>query len=277
MSPEAMSVKSPQNIVLIHGLWLTPLGWENWMARYSDKGYRVVAAAWPGIGNDIEAIRRDPTPVEQLGVGEIADHYEKLIRGLDHPPIIMGHSFGGLITQILLDRGLGSAGVAIASAPVKGIFVLPFSTLKSSFPGLKNPAGHHRATTLTPDQFHYAFANTVDEAESKKLYDRYAIPGPNHVLFQASLANFNPHAATAVDFHNHARASLLLIAGGKDHVSPVSVNKANFHLYKKSKAVTDYKEFPERPHFTMVGSGWEEVADYALDWATQHVRVAQRA
>jgi pimeloyl-ACP methyl ester carboxylesterase len=182
----------------------------------------------------------------------------------------MGHSFGGLITQILLDRGLGVAGVAIDSAPVKGILLLPFSSIRSAWPALSNPFNYNKAGALTAEQFHYAFGNLLSEAESNAAYERYAVPGPDHLLFQASLANFNPHAATAVDFHNDDRAPLLLIAGGKDHVAPAAVTEANYRLYRGSKAVTDYKEFPDRSHFTIGEKGWEEVADYALDWATEH-------
>jgi pimeloyl-ACP methyl ester carboxylesterase len=258
---------TPDTIVLIHGLWMTPRSWEHWTDRYASRGYRVLAPAWPGMDGDLDQLRQDPSAIAELGVTEIVDHYDAIIGDLDRPPIIMGHSFGGLFTQILLDRGLGAAGVAIDSAPVKGILVLPFSTLKVAFPVLRNPANLHRTMALTPEQFHYAFTNTLSEEDSRAAYDRYAVPGPDHVLFQASLANFNPHAPTAVDFHNDTRAPLLLIAGGKDHIAPASVTEANFKLYRKSAAVTDYKEFPERPHFTVGAPGWEEVADYALSWA----------
>lgn len=258
-------------IVLIHGLWMTSLSWENWVKRYTAKGHRVIAKSWPGMDGDISELRRDPSPIANLGITEIVDHYENLIRQLDSPPVIIGHSFGGLITQILLDRGLGVAGVAIAPAPVKGILFLPFSTLKVSFPALSNPANNHRAVPLTPEQFHYAFTNSLSEEESLTVYERYAVPGPDHVLFQAALANFNPHAATAVDFQNDERAPLLLIAGGEDHVSPASVVEANFRLYGKSSAITEYREFPGRTHYTLGQSGWEEVADYALTWSEANV------
>jgi pimeloyl-ACP methyl ester carboxylesterase len=259
-----------KSIVLIHGLWMTSLSWENWVSHYTQKGYRVIAKSWPGMDIDIEDLRRDPSPIAPLGVTQIVDHYEHLIRKLDSPPIIIGHSFGGLITQILIDRGLGAAGVAIAPAPVKGIVFLPFSTLKVSFPALSNPANNHRAMPLTPEQFHYAFTNNLNEEDSLAAYNRYAVPGPDHVLFQAAFANFNPHAATAVDFENSDRSPLLLISGGKDHVSPASVVEANFKLYNKSTAITEYKEFPERTHYTLGQTGWEEVADYALEWAEEH-------
>ncbi len=260
-----MPQKHP-SIVLIHGLWMTSLCWENWVRRYSDQGYHVIASSWPGMDGDIEQLRRDPSAIATLGIGEIVSHYEQIIRALDDPPFIMGHSFGGLISQILLDRGMGSAGVAIAPAPVKGIFFLPVSTLRVSFPALSNPANNHRAVPLTADQFHYAFTNNLNEQESLAVYERYAVPGPDHVLFQAAFANFNPHAATAVDFRNDHRAPLLLVSGGSDHVSPASVVEANFKLYGNSKAVTEYKSFPGRTHYTLGQDGWEEVADYALTW-----------
>ena len=263
----AILIQKQRSIVLIHGLWMTSLSWENWVTRYAAHGYSVVASSWPGMDGDIEQLRRDPSAIATLGIDTIVEHYEKIIRNLDSPPLIIGHSFGGLITQILLDRGLGAAGVAIAPAPVKGIIFLPLSTLRVSFPALSNPANNHRAVPLTAEQFHYAFTNNLSEQESLAVYERYAVPGPDHVLFQAAFANFNPHAATAVDFHNDHRAPLLLISGGNDHVSPASVVEANFKLYDKSKAVTEYKNFAERTHYTLGQDGWEQVADYALTWA----------
>ena len=260
----------PDTVVLIHGLWMTALSWEHWVKRFSDKGYRVIARSWPGLEGDIDELRRDPTPIATLGVTEAVNHYEQIIRGLDRPPIIMGHSFGGLMTQILLDRGLGAAGVAIATAAVKGIMFLPFSTIKVVLPALSNPLNNHRAVPLTPEQFHYAFTNHLSEEASLEVYNRYAVPGPDHMLFQAGFANFNPHAATAVNLQNDTRAPLLLIAGGKDHVSPMSVVEANLKLYQQSKAITEYKAYPERTHYTLGQEGWEEVADYALEWAVRH-------
>lgn len=259
-------------VVLIHGLWMTSLSWEKWTAHYQQRGYKVIARSWPGLEGDIEELRRDPSAVAGLGITEIVDHYEAIIRELDRPPIIMGHSFGGLMTQILLDRGLGAAGVAIATAPVKGVLLLPFSTLKASFSILSNPLNNHRASPLTEDQFHYAFTNLLSEEESKKVFDRYAVPGPDHLLFQAGLANFNPHAATTVNFQNDTRAPLLLIAGDSDHISPASVVKANYKLYRKSRAVTEYKEFANRSHYILGQDGWQEVADAALDWAVRNAR-----
>jgi len=267
----AANGSKPDTIVLINGLWMTALSWEHWAERYQQKGFKVVARSWPGMEGDIEELRRNPAKeIGNLGVTEIADHYEAVVREQSSPPIIMGHSFGGLFTQILVDRGLGSAGVAIDSAPAKGVLGLPFSTLKVSLPFTINPFNLNKVGALSEGQFHYAFGNLLSEEESKKAYERYAVPGPDHVLFQASVANFNPRSATAVNFHNDDRPPLLMIAGGKDHIVPASTTKANFNLYKKSKALTDYKEFPERSHFTLGQAGWEEVADYALNWALEH-------
>lgn len=264
--------KSPDTVVLIHGLWMTALSWEKWVDRYTRRGYRVIAKSWPGMEGDIDELRRDPSGIAHLGIGEIVDYYDGIMRELDQPPIIMGHSFGGAFTQILLDRGLGAAGVAIDSAAPKGVYKLPWSTIRSSFPVLRSPANVHRAVALTPDEFHYAFGNTLSDEESLEVWKRYAVPGPGRVLFQGALANFNPHAATRVDFENPNRAPLLLIAGGADHIVPASVDKATLDHYDKSPAVTAYKEFPGRSHFTIGQAGWEEVADYALDWAVENAR-----
>lgn len=268
MSADASSEKPA--IVLIHGLWMTPLSWEHWIERYRARGHEVIAPAWPGMDIPIEQLRADPSAVEALGVAEIVDHYEEAIRALPAPPIVIGHSFGGAFTEILLDRGLGAAGVAIDAAAVKGITKLPPSQLKAAFPVLKNPANRHRAVELSPEEFHYAFANTMSEEESLAIYERYSVPGPGRVLFQGALANFNPHAPTKVDFGNDERAPLLLIGGEKDHLVPASVDESTAKHYRKSAALTEYKEFPGRSHFIVGQEGWEEVADYALDWALEH-------
>jgi alpha-beta hydrolase superfamily lysophospholipase len=262
------STDTPDTVVLIHGLWMTALSWEHWVDRYRGRGFNVIARSWPGMEGDIDALRADTSEIDDLGIEDILEHYSGIIEGLDSPPIIMGHSFGGAFTQILLDRGLGAAGVAIDSAPVRGLLALPVSTLRSGFPVLKNPANRHRAVALSAEEFHYSFTNTLSEAESGPIYDRYAVPGPGRVLFQGALANVKRGAATAVDFNNDDRAPLLLIAGGEDHVAPASLNESNFKHYKSS-AVTEFKEFPGRSHYMLGQAGWEEVADYALDWAVE--------
>jgi len=183
----------------------------------------------------------------------------------------MGHSFGGAFTEILLDRGLGAAGVAIDAATVRGIAKLPLSTLRSGFPILKNPANKHKAVPLTFEEFHYSFTNTIDERRAREAYERYAVPGPGRVLWEGAFASFNPRTPLQLDFANAERAPLLLIAGGADHVVPAVADKAMYKRFeRKSSAVTEYKEFPGRSHFTVGQDGWEEVADYALDWAVEH-------
>ena len=261
----------PDTIVLIHGLWLTPRSWEHWIDRYERLGHRVIAPTWPGMDSSIEDLRRDPSTMAGVDITEITDHYEAIIRVLlDTSPIIIGHSFGGLIAQLLLDRGLGSAGVAIHPAPVKGVLRLPISSLRSAFPVLRNPLNRNRAVALTPKQFHYGFTNTMSEEESQAVYERYHVPGPGRVLFQAATANLNPRAATKVDFKSESRAPLLVVGGGQDHTVPASVAKEAATRQSKAKSATEYKEYPGRSHYTLGQDGWEEVADYALEWATKH-------
>jgi pimeloyl-ACP methyl ester carboxylesterase len=243
---------------------MTALCWEHWVKHYSDKGYSVIAANWPGIKGDIERLRRDPSTYTSLGLPEVVDHYEQIIRELETPPIIIGYGFGGLVTQILLDRGWGAAGAGIASAPVKGIGRLPLSVLKLAFSVLGKSLSNKTAS-LTAEQFHHAFANSLTETESQAAFERYVVPGPTRVLLQAAFANFTPDAATSVNFRNDTRAPLLLVAGGKDRIARPSLVKANFDLYRESKAETDYKEFLEQAHFTLLQE--TKVADYALGWA----------
>jgi pimeloyl-ACP methyl ester carboxylesterase len=251
-------------IVLINGLWISALSWELWVQHYSDKGYRVIAADWPGMEGDIELLRRDPSSFANLGVTEVVDHYEQIIGELETPPIIIGYGFGGLVTQILLDRGWGAAGVAIASAPVGGIARLPLSILKLAFSVLGNSL-RNKTASLTAEQFHRAFANSLTETESLDAFKRYIVPAPNRVLVQTAFANFTPHSATTVNFRNDTRAPLLLVASGRDRIVPSSIVKANFDLYRESKADTDYKEFPDQTHFSLLRE--TKVADYVLGWA----------
>src|SRR4029077_16143409 len=225
-------------IVLINGLWIAALSWELWVQHYTDKGYCVIAADWPGREGEIEQLRRDPSNFASLGLADVVDHYEQFIRELETPPIIIGHGVGGLVTQILLDRGWGAAGGASSSAPPKGVFRSLFRNLKLALKG----------RSLSPQQFHYDFANTFAEAPSIAAFERYVIPAPNRILRQVALANFRPDAPSTVRFHNDSRAPLLLVAGGKDHVAPSSMVKANFDSYREPKAGTDYKEFPDQTH-----------------------------
>jgi pimeloyl-ACP methyl ester carboxylesterase len=260
-------------IVLVHGLWLTEKSWERWIDRYQRAGHTVIAPSWPGLEKGIDAIRKDPSPLKGLRITKVVDHYERIIRELETLPIIMGHSFGGLITQLLIDRGLGAAGVLIASAQPAGIPVLPLSSVWSSLPILGNPFSFNGATSLSPKRFNFAFTNELDAAASRREYERLQIPAANRVLWDAAFALLNPGAATKVNFHNNNRAPLLFIAGGNDHLAAASISRANMRKYvKNSTATVDYREFPNRTHHTIGQSGWEEVADFALQWATGQVR-----
>jgi alpha-beta hydrolase superfamily lysophospholipase len=251
-------------IVLIPGLWMTALCWEHWVKHYSEKGYCIVARSWPGMEGGIEQLRRDPGSFANLGLTEVVDHYEQIIGELETPPVIIGYGFGGLVTQILLDRGWGATGVGIASAPVKGIARLPLSILKLAFSTLGNPS-KNKTVSLTAEQFHRAFTNSLTETESLDAFNRYTVPAPHRVLVQTAFANFISHTAITINFRNDTRAPLLLVAGGRDRIVPSSLVKANFELYRESKAETDYKEFPNEAHFTLLQE--TRVADYLLGWA----------
>jgi pimeloyl-ACP methyl ester carboxylesterase len=266
-----MTSPGSKTIVLIHGLWMTPLAWEGWVARYQDQGYTVLTPGYPGVGQGtagVQALRDDPSPLADLGVRDVLDHLTQVISDLAEPPILIGHSFGGTFAQMLLGAGYGSAGISVDGAAVKGIKALPFSEIRATFPVLKNPSNLHRAVPITPEQFHYAFTNTLTEAESQAAYDRYAVPVPARILFQGGLANFTHDAATTYDFANDDRAPLLFVAGSKDHILPPAVQHENYEKNAKhSTAITGYKLFEGRDHFTCGAPGWEAVADFALNWA----------
>jgi pimeloyl-ACP methyl ester carboxylesterase len=263
-------------IVLIHGLWMTPRSWDRWVEYYRGKGHEVVAPAYPGFEIEVEALRERPEIIAEASVADTLDHLSEVVEGLDRPPIIMGHSFGGTFTQLLVNRGLGAAAVTIDSAPPEGVRVNPPVQIKSLFPVLKNPANRHRAVGFTKEQFHYAFANTVSREESDAAYDLLYIPAPGNWVWGGVFANWKPgHQDTWVDYDLDDRAPLLFIIGGKDHLMPPSVIRSNAKKYRNSEALTETYEFPERSHFTGVEPGWEQVADYALEWATSHARARQ--
>ena len=262
--------KGPDTIVLVHGFWVTPRSWENWITRYEAQGYRVLAPAYPGFDVEVEALRTDPSPIERLTVPAIMTRLESLVGGLAEPPILMGHSAGGAFTQLLLDRGYGAVGVVIDSAPTEGVRVTPLSQLKASFPVLKNPANRHRAVPLTYDQWRYIFTNTFDEADARAAYDRYYVPASGGIFWDSVLANFIPGPQdVAVDYNNDSRPPLLFISGGEDHLMPPAIQRSNAKHYK-SNTITEIKEFPGRSHLMPAQKGWEEVADYALSWTLEH-------
>ena len=267
---------APNTIVLIHGFWVTPRSWEHWKTHYEGRGYNVLTPAYPGFEVEVEALRADPTPIENLEVSEIIDMLEKLIGGLDRPPIIMGHSAGGAFTQILLDHGFGAAGVVFNSAPTEGVKVIPLSQIRSSFPVLKNPANRHKAVGLTPEQWYDIFANTFGEERSLELYERYHIPASGKIFWGSALANIHPGKDdTYVDYHNDARAPLLFISGRQDPLFRPKVGHSNVKHYK-SKTVTEIVEY-EGPHLLPAIPEWEALADFALDWALQHAEEAPQA
>jgi pimeloyl-ACP methyl ester carboxylesterase len=264
--PAAMS---PDTIVLIHGLWVTARSWEDWVPYYRQAGYEVLAPSYPGLEIEVEALRADPSPVEELTIEDTAAHYERIIRGLEKPPIMIGHSFGGTVVQLMLDRGLGAAGVAIASLPVKGVRVVSISQAKSVLPVLGHVSTRHKAVQLSFEQFRYAFCNASSEAEARAAYERYHVGAPGRIVWDCVLANLRSHPATEVDFAKRGRAPLLFIAGGEDHLMPPAANRSNYKCYldKASDVVVAYQEFAGRAHFTLGQHGWQEVADFALTWA----------
>ncbi|MFC6084551.1 alpha/beta hydrolase [Sphaerisporangium aureirubrum] len=263
---------APDTILLVHGFWVTPRSWENWISHYESRGFRVIAPPYPGFEVEVEALNADPSPIEKLTVPQIIEGFESVLRGLDKPPIIIGHSAGGAFTQILLDHGFGAAGVALCSAPTEGVAVVPLSQAKSLFPVLKNPANRHKAVGFTFEQFNYAFTNTFPEDRARELYERYAIPAPGGIVWGSALATLQPgHQDTWVDYHNDARAPLLFVSGEVDHIMPPAVQRSNAKHYK-SNTITEHMEYEGRGHLLVAEPGWEGIADHVLDWALRHAK-----
>ncbi|WP_433157077.1 alpha/beta hydrolase [Kribbella sp. CA-247076] len=257
-------------IVLVHGFWVTPRSWEHWITHYEARGFKVLAPAYRGFEVEVESLNADPGPVTKVTVPAIIEHLETIIRGLDAPPIIIGHSAGGAFTQILLDHGFGAAGVAMNSAPTEGVRVVPLSQVKSTFPVLKSPANRHKAIPLTFEQWNYAFTNTFPDDEARRLYERYAIPASGAIVWGGVLANFQPgHQDTWVDYKNDARAPLLFVSGSEDHIMPPEVQRSNAKHYK-SNTVTEIREYDGYAHLLPAQDGWELIADEVLDWALEH-------
>jgi pimeloyl-ACP methyl ester carboxylesterase len=253
-------------LVLIHGAWLSSGSWENFADYFRGRGYAVSAPEWPRKHGDVEEIRESADEVEGLGLNEIVDHYESLIRELDEPPVLIGHSYGGLIVELLLDRGLGRAGVAMSPAPPKGILVLPFSTLKAAAPALAHPSRWHGVVPLTLEEFTYGFVNTFSPEDAAAAYEKYAVPETGQIFYEAGFANFHLHPPTEVHFKSADRAPLLIVGAEKDHTVPASLSHKQYEKYEQSEAQTDYIEFPGRPHLMMVAEGWEEIAGGIDGW-----------
>jgi pimeloyl-ACP methyl ester carboxylesterase len=259
-----------KTIVFVHGAWMTPLCWEKMLGYFEGKGYTCLAPAWPHKDVSIEELRKQPQALAGLGVTEIVDHYERIIRSQQEPPILIGHSFGGLFVQMLLDRGLGVAGVAIDPAPPKG--VLPTGTIwKANAWILFTWQGWKKVLYSSFDAFRYAFVHTLPEAEQRAVYERYVVPETGRIFFQDGLALLDPHQAVRVNFRNATRAPLLITAGLADIVVPAAMVKANFKKYRGSAARTDFKEFPGQTHWLIANPGWEDVAGSIETWLQEVV------
>jgi non-heme chloroperoxidase len=251
-------------VVFIHGLWLLPSSWDRWAEVFEQAGYAPLTPGWPDDPGSVVEANKDPEVFAHKTVGQVADHFAGLLGELQKKPAVIGHSFGGLLAQIMAGRGLASVTVAIDPAPFRGVLPLPVSALKSAAPVLGNPANRNRAVPLTYDQFRYAFANAVSEDEAKDLYETYAVPASGAPIFQAAAANLNPWTEAKVDSKNPDRGPLLIISGEKDHVVPWAIAKASYKKQQRNKGVTEIVEIPGRGHALTIDSGWREVADTAL-------------
>lgn len=255
-----------QPVVFVHGLWLHASSWGPWVDLFREAGYDPVAPGWPHEPDSVEGARAEPDLVANLSIDEVTEHYAEIIKGLGSPPVIIGHSFGGLIAEKLIGQGIGAAAVAIDPAQIKGVLPLPLAQLRSALPGLGNPANLRKAVSLTKKQFRFGFGNALPEEESDALYDRWTIPSPARPMFQAAAANFVVHSQAKVNTANEDRGPLLLISGLEDHTVPDVVTRSTFKQYRRSSAVTELKQFEGRGHSLTVDSGWRDIADAALDW-----------
>lgn len=258
-------------VVFVHGLWLLPSSWDRWAVHFEGAGYTPVSLSWPDDPDTVEEAKAHPEVFADKTVGQVADHLEALIGGLDRKPVVIGHSFGGLLTQILAGRGRAAASVAIDPAPFRGALPLPVSSLRSAQPVLGNPANRHRAVPLTFEQFQYGFANAMSEEEAKELYDTFAVPASGAPLFQAATANLNPWTEVKVNSRNPDRGPLLIVSGEKDRLVPWSIAHASFNKQQRNPGVTEITELKDRGHALIVDSGWKEVADTALEFVRRFV------
>lgn len=260
-------------VVFVHGLWLLPSSWDPWRAFFEEAGFTALAPGWPDDPPDVELARRTPDVFARKGVKQITDHLDDVVSRLKERPAIIGHSFGGLITQKLAGRGRAAVSCAIDPAPFRGVLPLPFTALKAAAPVLSQPANFKRAVMLTFEQFRYAFANSVSEGEARELYDKYAVPAPGRPLFQAATANLNPWSETKADTRTSRRGPLLIISGQNDNTVPWAMANAAYKLQKRNPAPTEIRELPNRGHSLIIDSGWREVAEVCLDFVRKHMGV----
>jgi non-heme chloroperoxidase len=260
-----------QPVVFVHGLWLLPNSWDRWAALFEEAGYTAVSPGWPDDPETVEEAKANPEVFARKTVGQIADHYEQVIGGLERKPAIVGHSFGGLLAQILAGRGCSKVSVAIDPAPFRGVLPLPISALRAGSPVLHNPANRNRAVPLTYEQFRYSFANAVSEEEAKALYESYSVPGSAATLFQAAAANLNPWTEVKVDTKAAGRGPLLIVSGEKDHTVPWAIANSEFKKQRRNEAVTEIVKIPARGHALTIDSGWQEVADRARGFIERFV------
>jgi pimeloyl-ACP methyl ester carboxylesterase len=263
------SGKAP--VVFIHGLWLLPSSWDNWVEFFEEAGYAGLTPDWPDDPETVEEARANPDVLAKKTLKQVADHTAEVIGALDKKPAVMGHSTGGLLAQLVADRGLSAATVAIDPGPFRGVLPLPYSTLKVSAPILRNPLNRGRAITLTFDQFKYGWANALDEEEARRLYDTYHVAAPGVALMQMANANLNPFTEAKVDTKNPERGPLLIIEGDDDHTVHPAIAKAAYKRQRRNEGVTELRTIPNRGHALTIDSGWREVAQTALDFVKRFV------
>jgi pimeloyl-ACP methyl ester carboxylesterase len=256
----------PRPAIFIHGLWLHATSWGPWLDLFRDSGYDPVAPGWPNEPVTVEEARANPDVVANIGIDDVANHMAEIIDAYPTPPVIIGHSFGGLIAEKLLGQNLGAAAVAIDPAQIKGVLPLPLAQLRAGLPALGNPANLHKAVSLTKKQFRFGFGNAVEEPESDELFEKWTIPSPAKPLFQAAVANFSLHSEAKVDTANQDRGPLLLISGTEDHTVPDVVTRSTLKQYRDSTAVTELKQFEGRGHSLTIDSGWKDVAAAVVEW-----------
>ncbi len=258
--------QDPTPVLFIHGLWLHATSWQRWTELFTQRGYQTSAPGWPGDSDTVVGSRANPDAIADKSIDDVFAHYAAIIEQLPRKPILIGHSFGGMLAEKLLGEDLATAAIAIDAAQIKGVLPLPLSALRATLPVFKNPANIHRAVSLTPEEFRFSFGNALDPAESDALHEAWTIPAPGRPLFEAATANFSLHSPAKVNTDNNERGPLLLIMGGKDHTVPEVITKATAKQYRGSDAVTDLMEFADRGHSLTIDHGWRDVAEACLTW-----------